>query len=305
VTPFPARPPAARRYGQHHLVDAGTLQAILALADVQPHDVILEVGAADGLLTRPLAARAAAVHAFEVDLRFGAALQALQAEVPGVQVHLADAMKADLGALTPAPTALVANLAYNIAIPLIVRSLDELPTIGRWAVMLQKELADRLFAAPRTKPYSAVSVLVQLCCELRARRAVPPTVFWPRPRVDSAFVVFERRHDASLAVCRAVGPLVRQAFAQRRKMLANALAGALPPQAIVAPPDALGADGSGAAPNEGARGWVRPRAAVAGGAATREAVAGALTALGLPAAARAEELAPPQFVQLAQKLGWL
>jgi 16S rRNA (adenine1518-N6/adenine1519-N6)-dimethyltransferase len=276
-----ARPPADRRLGQHHLVDGGTLKAILALASVRPGDVVLEVGAADGLLTRPLADSATAVHAFEVDARFAPALQALAAERPSVHVHMGDALKADLGSLQPRPTALVANLAYNIAIPLIVRSLDELPGIGRWAVMVQRELADRLFAKPRTKAYSAVSVRVQLCCELEARRAVPRTVFSPQPRVDSAFVVFRRRCDApSTAAYHAVERLVRPAFSQRRKMMVNSLAGAAP---------AAGACG--------------PAGAVGG--LNAEKIAAALTAVGVSPTARAEELTPPQFVELAEKLAWL
>jgi 16S rRNA (adenine1518-N6/adenine1519-N6)-dimethyltransferase len=216
------------------------------------------------------------VHAFEVDARFAPALRALAAERPSVHVHIGDALKADLGSLRPAPTTMVANLAYNIAIPLIVRSLDELPGIGSWAVMVQRELADRLFAKPRTKAYSSVSVLVQLCCELQARRLVPRTVFSPQPRVDSAFVVFRRRCDApSTEAYHAVQRLVRAAFQQRRKMMVNSLAGVAP---------------AGADPGEGL---------------TSERVAAALESIGVSATARAEELLPPQFVELAAALGWL
>ncbi len=145
--------------------------------------------------------------------------------------------------------------------------------------MVQKELADRLFAKPRTKAYSAVSVLVQLCCELEARRPVPRTVFSPQPRVDSAFVVFRRRCEApSTAVFRTVKGLVRPAFSQRRKMLVNSLAGALPA-------------------GETDAGRARPL--------TAASVAAALTAMGVAATVRAEELTPPQFVRLANKVGWL
>jgi 16S rRNA (adenine1518-N6/adenine1519-N6)-dimethyltransferase len=266
------RPAPRRRYGQHHLVDAGTLAAILALADVRPDDVVLEVGAADGLLTRPLAERAAAVHAFEVDRRFGDALASLANACPGLHVVMQDALRADLRALEPPPTALVANLAYNIAIPVIMRSLTELPTVGRWAVMVQKELAERLFASPSTKAYSAVSVLAQLQCRRRAERAVPRTVFSPRPRVDSAFVVFERRAETPRGRdWEALAQLVRRGFAQRRKMLATSLAGAV-------------------------RG---------GRSLTREEVRAALGCCGLSPAARPEELTPAAFVRFAKEVGWL
>ena len=261
------RPLAARQYGQHHLVDAGTLDAILVMADVKKDDVVLEVGAADGMLTRPLAERAACVHAYEIDKRFAPALEELAAEQPVVRVHIGDALKADFSTLDPAPNALVANLAYNIAIPLIMQSLEGLPTVQRWAVMLQKELAQRLFASPRTKAYSSVSVLLQLRCQLIAQRPVPRSVFSPRPRVDSAFVVFERRPEApSGAAYLLVERQVRRAFGQRRKMFVNSL--------------------------------------TSGGQVTREQVVEALIALGLPATARPEELAPSQFVDLARELRW-
>ena len=264
-----SRPPAAKRFGQHHLVDAGTLRAIVGLAAVQPGEVVLEVGAADGVLTRPLAERAGLVHAFEIDRRFSTALERLAAERPNIRLYVADALRADLGALAPPPDALVANLAYSIAIPLIVRSLDELPSVRRWAVMVQKELGERLFATPSSKAYSAVSVLVQLHCQLVAVRPVSRSVFRPQPRVDSSFVVFERRpaplYDAGMG---GVEQLVRTAFGQRRKMLAGSLAGTA---------------------------W-------RGRTLTRQGVRAALAALGLPPGARPEELAPQQFVELARRL---
>lgn len=299
----PARPPAMRRYGQNHLVDRGTLDAIVALADVRADDVVLEVGAADGVLTRELLERAALVHAFEIDRRFVPRLEALAGERPGLRVHSGDALKADLGALSPAPTLFAANLAYNIAIPIIVTSVHELPTLRRWAVMVQKELGERLFARPSTKAYSAVSVIVQLACRQVAARPVPRTVFSPRPRVDSLFLVFERREPASASVAGRVTPasgtatatatsdaqveparppaaggqpgqalvtrVVRAAFAQRRKMLANSLAGTPMPGA---------------------------------GALTPEAVRRALLGAGLSGSARPEELAPERFVDLTQAL---
>jgi len=266
----PSRPTPAKRFGQHHLVDAGTLQAILRMAAVSTADVVLEVGAADGLLTVPLAERAAAVHAFEIDRRFASALEALAAAHPAMRLHLCDALRADLGALRPAPTALVSNLPYNIAIPLIVRSLDGLPSLRRWAVMVQKELGERLFAAPGSGAYSAVSVLVQLSCELDARRAVSRTVFSPPPRVDSTFLVFHRRaqplYDATMDEVR---QLVRVSFGQRRKMLATSLAGL---------------------------DWRGHRL-------TRDGVRAALAATGLPPGARPQELSPEGFVALTQHLG--
>jgi 16S rRNA (adenine1518-N6/adenine1519-N6)-dimethyltransferase len=286
------------------------------LAGVQPDDVVLEVGAADGLLTRPLLAEAAHVHAFEVDQRFAAPLEQLAARHGELTVHLRDALRADFGALQPSPTLLAANLAYNIAIPVLMKSLQELPGVRRWAVMVQRELGERLFACPSTKAYSAVSVRVQLACRRLASRPIPRTVFSPQPRVDSVFVVFERRDDApDASSAAAVQRLVRVAFAQRRKMLANSLSGlqwpALDPQ-VAETVDRKGADGSGSAPATKAEGGTAPpqtasersaaRPAVQTGVLTPATVRAALAALDMNASARPEELAPEQLLALAREL---
>ena len=292
----PPRPHALHRYGQNHLVDGNILRAIVKQAAVGPDDVILEVGAADGQLTRPLLEQARLVHAFEIDHRYASRLARLAAEHPNLAVHPGDALKQDLTALDPPPTALVANLAYNIAIPLIMTTIAGLPELSRWAVMVQKELGDRLFAVPSTKAYAAVSVMVQLACRREAVRAVPASAFRPQPRVESSFVSFARRAplesgmtgtDAAFGSGQAPVPpaesppltpeayaamdqLVRRAFGQRRKVLTNTLAGA-------------------------SRGGVT---------LSREDVLRALDGLGLSPAARPEELAPPRWVELAAALGW-
>lgn len=283
----PSRPRPLRRYGQNHLVDTNVLAAIVRQAAVGPDDVVLEVGAADGLLTRPLLARARLVHAFEVDRRFATPLAELAAYEPRLRLHLEDALRVPLAGLDPPPTALVANLAYNIAIPLIMTTLTALPTVQRWAVMVQKELSERLFAAPGTKAYAAVSVLVQLACALEHVRPVARSAFRPRPRVDSVFLTFTRRparRDGSWHVdgerltpgdYEALGTLVRSAFARRRKQLATSL------------------------------GEAAPGAGVAGRHGGRAAVAGALASVGAPARARPEELAPAQWVAFARALGVL
>jgi 16S rRNA (adenine1518-N6/adenine1519-N6)-dimethyltransferase len=289
----PPRPHALHRYGQNHLVDGNILRAIVRQAAVEPDDVVLEVGAADGQLTRPLLEQARLVHVFEIDHRYASRLSKLAVEHPNLVVHPGDALKQDLAALDPAPTALVANLAYNIAIPLIMTTIAGLPQLSRWAVMVQKELGDRLFALPSTKAYSAVSVLTQLACRREEVRAVPPTAFRPQPRVDSSFITFVRRTPATAATATAAGKapppigaddalpltaaahaamdqLVRRAFGQRRKVLTNTLAGA----------------------------------SRAGVTLSRDDTLRALEELGLSLAARPEELAPPQWVALAKALAW-
>ena len=192
----PPRPHAMRRYGQNHLVDKNILHAIVDQAAVGPDDVVLEVGAAGGLLTRPLLERARLVHAFEIDHRWLPRLKELAAADPRLVLHAGDALKADLGALDPPPTAVVANLAYNIAIPLIMTTISGLPSVRRWAVMVQRELGERLFAVPSTKAYSAVSVLTQLACRIEKVRPVPASAFRPQPRVESSFISFVRRDAA-------------------------------------------------------------------------------------------------------------
>jgi 16S rRNA (adenine1518-N6/adenine1519-N6)-dimethyltransferase len=284
-----SRPPRPlHRYGQNHLVDANILRAIVEQAAVRADDVVLEVGAADGRLTRPLLRRARLVHAFEIDRRFIQRLEQLAVEHDTLRVHAGDALKADLAALDPAPTIVVANLAYNIAIPLIMTTIAHLLSVDRWGVMVQRELGERLFATPSTKAYAAVSVLVQIACRLEQARPVSAAAFRPRPRVESSFVTFTRRRPGeqddvlSGPEYAAVQSLVRLAFGQRRKVLANTLAGAR---------GGVGAPGKpGALPHT---------------TLTRETVRSALERLALLPGARPEELSPTQWVAFARELGWL
>jgi 16S rRNA (adenine1518-N6/adenine1519-N6)-dimethyltransferase len=172
------------------------------------------------VLTRYLADRTSHVHAVELDRSLAPRLADVDAR-PNVDLHFGDALKLDLAALEPAPTKLVANLPSNVAPPLVVESLDGLPTVERWCVMVQREVADRFFAVPSTKAYGAVSVLVQLVTERVGFHPVSRAVFRPRPNVDSALVAFARRGlppDYSR-----VKQVVEAAFAHRRKTLPNSL----------------------------------------------------------------------------------
>jgi 16S rRNA (adenine1518-N6/adenine1519-N6)-dimethyltransferase len=207
--------------GQHFLVDENILCVIGRLAALHSEDVVLEVGPGLGVLTRYLADRVEIVHAIELDRSLAVPLESALEGRDNVRLILGDALALDLSALEPQPTKLVANLPYNIATPLVVESLDGIPSLERWCVMVQREVADRFFASPRTKAYGAVSVLVQLRTRKVGFHAVPPTVFRPRPRVESALVAFERIDGPLLDDVR---PLVEAAFAHRRKMLANSLA---------------------------------------------------------------------------------
>ena len=249
------------RLGQNFLADPNLLEAIVREAGLEADDVVLEVGGGEGVLTERLAAEVATLHVIELDERLRPGLEELAAREPAVRPVFGDAMDVDLAALEPAPTAMVANLPYSIATPVILRTVAVLPGLGRWTVMVQREIADRLRASPRTKAYGSPSVLVQLACRVELLRAVDPAVFRPRPRVGSALLRLERMAPWPGDE---VARLVRGAFAHRRKALARSVG--------------------------------------ISGVASRERTLAALEAAGLPVTARAEELAPPDFVRLAEAL---
>jgi 16S rRNA (adenine1518-N6/adenine1519-N6)-dimethyltransferase len=207
------------RLGQNFLSDPNLLDAIVRDAELDPGDVVLEVGAGEGVLTERLAAAAAHLHTVELDRRLEPALAPL-AELGNVSLHWGDAMKLDLAALDPAPTAVVSNLPYSVATPLILRTIEQLPTVQRWTVMVQREIADRLRAAPGSRTYGSPSVIAQLACEVKLIRKVDPAVFRPRPRVDSAILGLRRTGPGADP---ATHELVRAAFAHRRKSLARSL----------------------------------------------------------------------------------
>jgi len=220
VSPTP-RPPerSSRRLGQNFLADPNLLDAIVRESGVGDQDVVLELGAGGGALSERLAEACAHLHMVEIDRRLEPQLAALAAR-PGVSLHWGDAMKLDLGALDPPPGAVVANLPYSIATPLILRTIEELPGVERWTVMVQREVGDRLAAAPGSRLYGAPSVIAQSAAEVEIARRVPAEVFVPRPRVDSALLRLRRTGPAAAPALRAV---VRAGFAHRRKSLARSL----------------------------------------------------------------------------------
>ena len=228
---------AKKELGQHFLVDENILGVIGRLADLQPTDVVLEVGPGLGMLTRFLAARVAHVHAVEVD-------RSLEPELRGIErttLHWQDALALDPAALDPSPTKLVSNLPYNVATPIVVESLDRAPNVRMWCVMVQREVGDRFFAPPSTKAYGAVSVLVQLVAERSGLHPVSREVFRPRPNVESALVAFTRREPG---VPPGVKRVVEAGFAHRRKTLANSLAlsGLAPREQAAAALESIGRD---------------------------------------------------------------
>jgi 16S rRNA (adenine1518-N6/adenine1519-N6)-dimethyltransferase len=253
------------KLGQNFLVDRNILDVIERLAALGPDDVVLEIGGGEGVLSERLAAVVAHVHVVEVDRRLEEGLTELLGHLSNVKLHMADALEVDLAALDPAPTKVVANLPYGIAATVILRTIEELPSVGSWVVMVQREVGERLAAAPATPAYGATSVLAQLACDVKVLRPVARTVFRPVPNVDSVLVGL-RRHGGS--VDPGVRELVHEAFAHRRKALAGSLALA-----------------AGAGPE------------------VRERARAALVEMGHPADERAERLSPVEFRELAGRLG--
>ncbi len=207
--------------GQHFLVDENILGVIGRMSDLRESDVVVEVGPGLGVLTRYLADRVREVHCVELDRSLEPSLREAIGERSNVRVTWGDALELDLSGLDPKPRKLVANLPYSVATPLVVETLEHARSLESWCVMVQREVADRFFAEPRTKAYGAVSVLVQLEARKTGFHAVPPTVFRPRPRVQSALVAFERQAGAPIS---SVRPAVEAAFAHRRKTAANSIA---------------------------------------------------------------------------------
>lgn len=234
------------RLGQHFLVDDNLVRVALRLADLRSDDVVLEVGPGLGVLTAALADAVRHVHAIELDRRLEPALATTLAGRTNVTTRFEDALSVDPASLIPPPTAFVSNLPYNIATPLIADSLDGLPTVERWAVMIQRELGDRLFAAPGTPAYGAPSVLVQLACDRTGSHRVSRTVFAPQPNVDSVLVGFRRsdRWHALAPRWLRISQLVHAGFGTRRKTFANAVdvAGLYPRSEIENALRELGAD---------------------------------------------------------------
>jgi 16S rRNA (adenine1518-N6/adenine1519-N6)-dimethyltransferase len=256
-----ARSARQRELGQNFLIDPNILDVIERLAALSSDDVVLEVGGGPGVLSVRLAPRVRHLHVVEVDSRLRDALAGELAPFANATLHMADAVGLDLSALDPAPTKVVANLPYGVAATVILRTITELPGVGQWVVMVQREVGERLAAAPGTAAYGVPSVLAQLACEVKVLRAVSRNVFRPVPNVDSVLLGLRRHGPAPDAD---VSALVHAAFAHRRKALAGSLA--------LAP------------------GF---------GAGVRERARAALTEMGHPADERAERLAPEEFRELA------
>ena len=259
-----------KQRGQNFVIDANTVRRIVRDSGITENDVVIEVGPGLGSLTLALLEVAARVVAVEVDPALAEALPATIADrAPGqvdrFEVVQADALRID-EVPGPVPTALVANLPYNVSVPVLLHLLALLPSLERGMVMVQSEVADRLVAPPGSRTYGVPSVKAAWFAELRRAGSVGRHVFWPAPNVDSGLVAWTRREPPATSVSREeVFAVVDAAFAQRRKALRPALR------------------------------------SLAGSA---EASEQALTRAGIDPMTRGEQLRLEEFVRIAEELGW-
>jgi 16S rRNA (adenine1518-N6/adenine1519-N6)-dimethyltransferase len=216
-----------RSLGQNFLADPNTARRVVALAELPAAAPVLEIGPGLGSLTLALLDAGHDVVALELDDRLAEVLRTVVGHQ--VRIESGDAMTVDFAALLappPSPRACVSNLPYNVAVPVVVRLLEEAAAVERILVMVQREVGERLAAGPGDPQYGAVSVKVAYFAEAQVVGLVPPTVFVPRPKVDSALVRLRRRPEPPVRVPSAddLFALVRAGFAQRRKMLRRSLA---------------------------------------------------------------------------------
>ncbi|TXL86877.1 16S rRNA (adenine(1518)-N(6)/adenine(1519)-N(6))-dimethyltransferase RsmA [Streptomyces sp. NBC_01725] len=259
-----------KQRGQNFVIDANTVRRIVRTAGVRPDDVVVEVGPGLGSLTLALLEAASHVTAVEIDDILAAALpRTIEARMPARAGHFSlvhsDAMQVrELPG--PAPTALVANLPYNVAVPVLLHMLEHFPTIERTLIMVQAEVADRLAAAPGNKVYGVPSVKANWYARVKRAGAIGRNVFWPAPNVDSGLVSLVRRTEplTTTASRTEVFAVVDAAFAQRRKTL---------------------------------------RAALAGWAGSAPAAEAALVAAGISPQARGESLTVEEFARIAESKG--
>lgn len=226
----------SRRKGQSFLIQPDIAGRIARAAEIPPGATVLEIGPGLGILTAALAPLCRRLLAIEIDPRLVGVLEAEAGLPPNVEIIQGDALETDLAALARrwrAPAVVVSNLPYAASTPLLFHLLEAGPVLGRWVLMLQREVAERILAAPGGKDYGALSVPLQLFTDVKRLFSVGRANFHPRPAVDSVVLRFDVHspEDAGVADPALLRALVREAFGQRRKTLANALSGLLGPSA--------------------------------------------------------------------------
>lgn len=223
-------PPVRKSLGQHFLHQRSVIDAIVHRFDPRPEDIVVEIGPGRGALTETLAPRVAALHVVEIDRELAARLSEKLAELPGLVVHRQDALRFDCCDVAPR-VRVIGNLPYNISTPLLFRLLDQARCIRDMHLMLQKEVVGRMLAAPGSRTYGRLSVMVQQRCRGELVMNVAPGAFTPPPQVQSAVVALapDAAPPCPVDDPRLFARVVKQAFAQRRKTLRNALKGTVGP----------------------------------------------------------------------------
>ncbi len=214
-----------KKLGQNFVIDPNTIHRIVAAAQLNPNEVVVEIGPGLGSLTLGILEVVDTVVAVEIDERLATELpKTIARHAPGKNLELvaADAMKIDT--LPQAPTALVANLPYNISVPVLIHFLETFPSIRHGLVMVQAEVAHRLAASPGGKEYGVPSLKMAWFGPARLAGNIGRNIFWPVPGVDSALVYFQRERTQDLKLQTRVFEVIDQAFLQRRKTLRQALA---------------------------------------------------------------------------------
>ena len=217
-------PPPKKRFGQHFLVDPGVIDAIVRAVAPRPGEPLVEIGPGRGAITMPLLARCGALRVIELDRDLAVRLR----RTPGLEVLQADVLRIDFGALAAAVPGkgklrIVGNLPYNISTPILFHLLEAVEQVADQHVMLQKEVVDRMAAAPGRKDYGRLSVMLQWRYEIEPLLEVPPEAFDPPPRVDSAVVRMTPKPAPAGIDPALLGELVTVAFSQRRKLLRHTL----------------------------------------------------------------------------------
>ena len=219
----------SKSLGQHFLIDKNHLAKIVAAADIQPGDTVLEIGPGAGVMTRLLAAQAETVYTIELDRRMISVLDETLADVENVRVVHGDALAVDwkIAFRVNFDTRLVANIPYQITSPLLIRILESEPPFVHATVLVQKEVAERVVASAGSKVYGALSCVAQFVCDCHISSVVPRGVFYPPPKVDSAVLNLHPHHKYKDITIDAFTRVTRAAFNQRRKTLRNSLTAGL------------------------------------------------------------------------------
>lgn len=236
-TPAARAPAAKKRFGQHFLHDPRVIERIVRAVDPQPGETLVEIGPGLGALTRPLLERAGRLHVIEIDRELLPPLREICGDAPGLTIHAADALRFDFARLAEdgSPLRLVGNLPYNISTPLLFHVLESASRIRDMHFMLQKEVVERIVAAPGAAAYGRLTATLAARAQASALFTVAPGAFRPPPQVESAVLrLVPRPPPFPLASLAAYDRIVTAAFAQRRKTLANALRGSLSADAIAA-----------------------------------------------------------------------